>query len=372
MIDATPLDHFRLEDTRVTRRYFDKFARITRHLAQVAAVMQAEGRLAQADIVALGGYLVGLNHTFTALAQKYHFAGRESRSGQLTIDRIESGFPVHAELLEMANDAAQARAHLAGMPTVTDLKRQMVQQIVGDLTIPTTLQFALSQRLYYEELASRGQFWARNDPVAVFHSNREDRRRFLVHWAVYDSQVNLPTLYLMDLEDTGRASLPKDDRRWPLAQSHLMAQSVAGLKLMTIATGFDQDFGDLHPVRLRRFHVGPMYSSAFTQQTGPLRAVLEAAQSPAGEDWALAWTEEDLVTERVETVKSGWFGSVERQIFARDPFDAVAQDRGLSKMERSIIMPSRPFQALAELRPAGFADVRKFVAGDDGRVRGYR
>ena len=372
MIDATPLDHFKLEDTRITRRYFGKFARITRHLGQVAATMQTEGKLSKADIAALTGYLVGLNHTFTALAHKYHFAGRASHAGQLTIDRVESGFPVHAELLEMANDALQARQHLAGMPSADDLKRQMVQQIVGDLSIPTRLQFALSQRLYYEELAKGGQFWARNDPQAVFLSDRDDRRQFLVHWAVYDSQVNLPTLYLMDLEDTGRVSLPKDDRRWPLAQQHLMAQSVAGLKLMTIATGFDTDFDDLHPVRLRRFHVGPMYSSAFTRQTGPLREVLEVAQSPVGEDWALVWTEEDLRAERAETVKSGWFGSVERQIFARDPFDATAQDRGLSRMERSIIMPARPFQALAERRPAGFDNVRKFAVGDDGRVRGYR
>ncbi|MFZ3582989.1 hypothetical protein ACOI1H_12550 [Loktanella sp. DJP18] len=373
MVDTDlALDHFRLEDTRITRRYFGKFARITRHLGQVAATMHAEGRLSKPDIAALTGYLVGLNHTFTALAHKYHFAGRASHAGQLTIDRVESGFPVYQELLEMANDALQARSHLAGMPTADDLKTQMVRQIVGDLSIPTKLQFALSQRLYYEELAKGGQFWARNDPQAVFLSDRDKRRHFLVHWAVYDSQVNLPTLYLMDVEDSGRVGLPKDDRRWPLVQSHLTAQSLGGLKLMTIATGFDADFDDLHPVRLRRFHVGPMYSSAYTQQTGPLREVLDVAQSPEGDDWALAWTEEDLQAERVETVKSGWFGSVERQIFARDPFDATAQDRGLSRMDRSIIMPARPYQALAERRPAGFDDVRKFVVGGDGRVRGYR
>jgi hypothetical protein len=373
MTDADlALDHFKLEDTRVTRRYFDKFARITRHLSQVAATMQTEGRLSKADIGALAGYLAGLNYSFTALAHKYQFAGRASHAGQLTIDRVESGFPVYQELLEIANDALQAGQHLAGMPSVDDLKSQMIRQIVGDLTIPTRLQYAMSQRLYYEELVKGGQFWARNDPQAVFLSHRGDRRHFLVHWAVYDSQVNLPTLYLMDVEDTGRVGLPKDDRRWPMAQTHLMAQSIAGLKLMTIATGFDADFDDLHPVRLRRFHVGPMYSSAFTQQNGPLREVLEQAQSPVGEDWALVWTEEDLQTERVEQVKSGWFGTVERQIFARDPFDAGAQDRGVSRMDRSIIMPARPYQALAERRPAGFDDVRKFVVGDDGRVRGYR
>ena len=52
-----------------------------------------------------------------------------------------------------------------------------------------------------------------------------DRRRFLLHWAVYDSQVNLPVIYLMELEDSGQPALPKDQRRWPEVQAHLMAQS---------------------------------------------------------------------------------------------------------------------------------------------------
>ncbi|WP_342078127.1 hypothetical protein [Yoonia sp. SS1-5] len=365
-------DHMKLEDTRVTRRYFGKFARITEHLTKVAATMEAEGRFSRADIEALAQYLVGLNWTFTALSHKYHFSGRYAHAGALTFDRHESGFPVYQELLEMANDALQADRHLASQPSVDALKDQMVRVILGEQEIPTKLQFALSQRLYYEELARGGLFWARNDPQAVWIENKGDRRRFQIHWAVYDSQVNLPTIYLMDLEDSGRTGLPKDERRWPEAQAHLMAQSVAHLKLLTIAKGFDADFDDLHPTRLRRFHVGPMYSSAFTQQSGPLREVLKAAKAPVGEDWALVWTEEELVSARVEKVKSGWFGSVERQIFALDPFEGGGGDTGATRMERSLIMPQRPYQALAERNPPGFSQVHKFVVSDGGRVLSYR
>ncbi|MEJ6397441.1 hypothetical protein [Yoonia sp. 208BN28-4] len=366
------LDHFRLEDTRITRRYFGKFERITGHMNKVAATMEAEDRLDRRDITAIARYIVGLNLTFRSLAHKYHFSGRFEHAGQLTFDRIESGFPVYQELLEMANDALQAEKHLQTMPSADALKDQMVRTIVGEQAIPTKLQYALSQRLYYEELLKGGQFWARNDPEAIWIKNEGLRRHFQVHWAVYDSTVNLPVIYLMDLEDTGRTGLPKDQQRWPEVQAHLMAQSIHGLKLMTIATGFDEDFDDLHPVRLRRFHIGPMYSHAFTRQSGPLREVLEAANSPVGEDWAMVWTEEDLMSERTEHVKSGWFGSVERQIFARDPFEGPAGDAGVSRMERSLIMPERPYQALRERNPAGFRDVRKFVVSDSGRVLSYR
>lgn len=360
-----------LEDTHVTRRYFAKFARITDHLIKVAARMETEGHLARADINIIARYLLGLNYTFRALAHKYHFSGRFAHAGKLSFDRVESGFPVYQELLEMANDALQVRQHLETLPSVDDLKDQMIRVILRDQTIPSKLQYALSQRLYYEEMLKGDLFWARNDPQAIWVENRGDRRRFQVHWAVYDSQVNLPTIYLMDLDDTGRTGLPKDERRWPEVQAHLMAQSLAHLKLLTIAKGFDEDFDDLHPVRLRRFHIGPMYSHAFTRQSGPLRDVLAAARAPAGDDWALVWTEEELVSERVENVKKGWFGTVERQIFSRDVFGTGGADLGATQMERSIILPERPYQALAELDPPGFGQVRKFVVSDSGRVLSY-
>ena len=77
-------------------------------------------------------------------------------------------------------------------------------------------------------------------------------------------------------------------------------------------------------------------------------SVLAEAKSPVGEDWALAWTEEELLSERVTEERSGWFGTVERQIFALDPFAGQGAETGATRMERSLIMPERPYQALAE------------------------
>lgn len=369
----TLLDHFQLEDTRVTRRYFGKFEQITGHLGRVAAAMEAERRLTRAEVEVMARYLVGLTLTFRALAHKYHFSGRFAHAGKLTFDRVESGFPVFAELLTMANDALQAERHLREMRSEEALKDEMIRAILHDLEIPTKLQYALSQRLYYQELRRGGLFWAQNDPVAVWQGNpSEMRRNFLIHWAVYDSQTNLPTIYLMEVEDTGKVGLPKDERRWPEAQAHLIAQSLGGLKLLTIARGFDQDFDDLHPKRLRRFHIGPMYSSAFTRQAGPLREVLEAARAPVGEDWALVWTEEELTSADTVREKSGWFGTVQREVFALDPFAGQGAETGATRMERSIILPQRPYQALEERKPPGFSDVRKFVVSPNGRVLSYR
>jgi hypothetical protein len=364
--DQLVQDHAELYDTLVARRYFAKFDRITGHLGRVAAEVEAEGRLTRTEARVLGGYLKAVAATFRALSHKYLMTGRGEGASRLTIDRHESGFPVAQELMTMAVDAQQAARHLAGMPSETELKDRMVRQIVGDLTIPTALQFALSQRYYYEALAAGGMFWARNDPDAQWIENVGERRHYLVHWAVWDTQTNLPVVYLMDMEDSGRKPLPTDEFRWPQVQAALMAQSVGGLKLLTVATGFDKDFSDLHPKRLRRIILGPMYSASFTLQSGPISKVLEGAKAPEGEDWALVWTVEDLVSDREEEVKDGWFSSSQRQVYKLDP--VAGAELGATRQDRMIILPEKPYQVLVEQDPKGLRGLRKFVVGAGGRL----
>ena len=159
-------DHAELYDTEVARRYFAKFAGITGHLPRIAAELETEGRLTRLEARVIGGYVQAIAASFHALSLKYLMTGRDATAGRLTFDRHESGFPVAQELMVMANDAQQAGRHLAGMAADAELKDRMIRQIVGDLAIPTRLQFALSQRLYYEALQAGGLFWARNDPDA--------------------------------------------------------------------------------------------------------------------------------------------------------------------------------------------------------------
>ena len=368
------LDHVGLNDTFASRRYFAKFEGIMQHMLRVAGVMEAEGRLVREEVDILTRYAVALTHSFRALGYKYLLVGRDTGRffGSLTMDVRDSGFPVAEELMTMANDAQQARGHLANMPSVEGFKDQMVQTILGERKIPTKLQFALSQRLYYEELLKGELFWVRNDPeVQWLQTHVDGRRQYRLHWATYDSQVNLPVIYLMELDDSGATALPKDTRRWPEVQAHLSAQALGGLKLVTIARGFDQDFSDLHPKRLRRFHLGPMYSHAYTRQSGPLREVLAEANAPQGQDWAMVWTEEELISDRVVAEKAGWFSTVEREVFAVDPFGGAGVDLGATRSERAIILPQRPYQVLEEKNPPGFAGVRKFVVSPSGRVLQY-
>lgn len=368
----TPLtdDHATLTDPIAARHYFDAFARITGHLARVAAELEAEGTLVRLEARLLAAHAGRLAASFRALSLKYLMTGRVEGPlpGAPAFDRVDSGFPVAQELMTLAIDAAQAEASLRAMPPAAELKDRMVRQILNDLTVPGRLQFALSQRLYHEALVAGGLFLPRNDPEAQWVEDTGERRRFLVHWAVYDTQANLPLVYLMDLEDSGATALPADPERWPQAQAHLVAQSLGGLKLLTIAGGFDADFPDLHPKRLRRITLGPMHSHRFTLQSGPIAEVLRAADAPEAEDWALVWTIEDLTSAREEAAgRAGWFGrETVRQIWTLDPL--AGAETGATAMQRMMILPERVAQVLAEMARPGLAPYRKFVVGAGGRL----
>jgi len=250
----------------------------------------------------------------------------------------------------------------------------MINHILTEQSAPTQLQYALSQRIYYEYLAGKDLFLSQNHPQIIWVGKdiKAGRRNYLVHWASYDSQTNLPSIYMMELEDTSHRALPHDERRWPRVQSLLMAQAVSGLKLLTIAKGFDQDFDHLHPKLLRRFHLGPMHSHAFTQQHGPLRDVLAQADGAPGLDWALAWTVESLVSETTTKEKVGIFKSAERQVYALNKMDFKLADSGATDIRRSLILPHRAYQVLEEKNKADFDGVRKYVVGRNAKILSYK
>lgn len=365
-------DHQPLPDAAATRRYFAKFERIIAHLRAVTtATTDREGPLALIQVDVIESYLGALANTFTSLSYKHLMAQHVSNAlpQQLEIDRRNSGFPVYRELLQMANDMAQTDRHLSSMPDRETLKSEMVDHILTERTPPRALQFAMSQRIYFEQLRDRALYLSQNHPQAIWLDKADTagkREHFLIHWAVYDSQESLPAIYFMVVEDSGKTALPRDERRWPGVQSHLLAQSISALKLVTIASGVDKDFDDLHPKLLRRIHVGPMYSHAFTEQTGPLRDVLAEAAGEPGLDWALSWTTETLFSAKTERHSSGLFSEVEREVYHLDYYARSAAESGASRVDRSLIVPYRPYQVLADRDPPALRGIRKYVVGPQG------
>lgn len=342
---------------------------------QVALLSAKQRQITVPEAAIIQEYLEGLARTFTALSYKFLMANRsgDASAKLLSIDKSDSGFPVFGELMQMAADSLQADKHLKSMPDQERLKKDMVNHILTYQSAPTKLQYALSQRIYYELLDEGDLFLSQNDPQTMWVKGKrsDERQTYLIYWAKYDSTANVPHIYLMEVEDSGRKALPKDERRWPRVQAHLMAQAVSSLKLLTIARGFDRDFDDLHPKSFKRFHIGPMYSHAFTEQHGPLRDVLAEAVGQEGLDWALTWTVETLESGSVTREKTGMFSSADREVFKIHKNDPQAMEDGATQVRRSLILPHRAFQVLEEKNPVSLRGHRKYVVGANGQIITY-
>lgn len=366
-------EHRVLDSARDARRYFAKFDRIIGHLQAVARLSVDEKQISKTEGDILGQYLADLNNSFTALSYKYLMTNRSANSGKMSIDKTESGFPVFSEIIQLANDASQAKKHLKSLPDQDRLKKDMVSHILSEQSAPTALQYALAQRIYYETLDRQPLFLSQNHPQAVWIGKdlKKKKRRYIIHWAVYDSKTNVPAVYLMVVDDMSSRALPNDERRWPRVQDALMAQSVSELKLLTIAKGFDQDFKGLQPKSLRRFHLGPMHSHAFTEQHGPIRDVLANAIGQTGLDWALAWTVETLMSEGQQWVKTGIFNAEWRQVYKLDAYGLDGKTDGYTDINRSLILPHRAYQVMEEKYAPHFEGVRKYVVGRNDTILSY-
>ena len=121
-------DHKHLEGAQETRRYFAKFEGIIGHLHKVAAITMDEGLIARKEGEIVERYLERLAHTFRALSYKYLMTNRAAGSGKVSIDKTESGFPVFAEMIQLATDATQADVHLKSLPEQDRLKKEQENQ----------------------------------------------------------------------------------------------------------------------------------------------------------------------------------------------------------------------------------------------------
>ena len=123
---------------------------------------------------------------------------------------------------------------------------------------------------------------------------------------------------------------------------------------------------------LRRFHLGPMYSHAYTEQHGPLRDVLAEARGEPGLDWAVTWMLETLESEKKTVEKTGLFKTSQREIYKIDTLDPAAIEIGATDVVRALILPHRAYQVLKERNPPSLSRTRKYVVGENANIISYK
>ncbi len=367
-----PEARLELTDNDLCRRYFAKFEGILGHLHRVAwqeGPSGSRGALADLETECIETYLRRLGRSFTALSLKYLLTGliHHKLPANLEIDQTDSGFPMAQEIIRLAEDRERAKEKLADLPDQATLKSEIVDHLLKYKTMPRDLQFAMSQRVYYEMLRDENLFYSQSEPRFIVLDEVQDGvLTYLVHWAVFDRERNFPNIYLMVLKDSSHRHLTQDDRERDEVSRHLMSQSLSSLKLLTIASRFDKEFSTLHPKLLKRVHVGPLYSNRFTRHADPVQQILAEAAGEPGQDWVFCWTVEALFSKETRRTPSGFFGETLEEIFHLDIHSPEVFDAGASALERAMLLPHRPYQFLVESDLEQLKPIRKYVVGPDG------
>ena len=308
-------------------------------------------------------YVERLRAAFECWRMRLAFAER------FRINRTESGYPSHQDVLELTNDVRGAKERLAALPDGDALRADMVDHILSRRAFPRELQRTMAERVYLEHMEEADFFlpFVLPETVRVSVNPTTKRPYYVVHWGAFDGSANLPLVYVAMIEDSSEAMVRRlvrgaelnPDEPVPLPVGGLLnpdlahrfdawaeANSGYGLTPTTIATSLDEEFEHLHPKQLRRFVLGPFYSAGITEHGGRVPEVLARVRKEENA-WLLTWTmQETFSVGESEATRSFWSQTPARQRFHIDTDDLEATRMGVSHYEKHALVPHEAYQAL--------------------------
>jgi hypothetical protein len=326
---------------------------------------------------AIAPYVERLRESMKAWEHKFEVDSRLSLAKS-------SGFPSFDSVLSLENDSRNAVARLAEIPEMNDLKAEMVDHILRYKTFPTQIRQQLSERSYFERVERGSFFNAHILPQTIRVSVNPKNRRpyYVVTWGTYDGPNALPMIYMATIEDSSermcRALVTEDGRLNP---AHDLQLPIGGLlnhdyaaafdrfaasncdyalTLVTIATNLDKDFDFLHPKQLRRFVIGPFYSTAVEGESSGVSELLQRTRNPRRSDpWLLTWTTQEVFSKHERAARRGlWSFDPARDEFHIETRNLECLQQGVSSFEKHILVPHETYQALYATREA-----EKFFGG---------
>lgn len=309
------------------------------------------------------GYVERLRASFECWRLRLDFAER------FRVNRTESGYPGHQDVLELAQDARTADERLATLPAADAIRADMVDFIMRRREFPGELQRAMAERVYLEHMRAADFFqpFVLPETVRVSVNPKTGRPYYVVHWGAFDGSANLPLVYVATIEDSSDAMVRSlvrggrlnEDMPIPLPVGGLLnpnlanafdawaeANSAYSLSPSTIASSLDERFEGLHPKQLRRFVLGPFYSAGITEHGGRVNDVLARIRREENA-WLLTWTMQEVFSVgETEAKRSFWSQTPARQRYHIETNDLDAARMGVSAYEKHALVPHEAYQAL--------------------------
>ncbi len=338
-------------------------SQVRRALGALRSAVEQGTAITNAERHAVAHFVTRLHRTFEILGLR-HFYPRPDC--ELKIDTTDSGLVHFSALLELAGDLERRDRELAALASPEELKRRMLEQIVGHSLHPRELQLELMRRLYLEALEPDALFQGfLPGPLERVGRPEEPEPSYFWSFASYDRALNRPFVYLIYFAlDPDAAELAPDSDAMAAIRAAAESSAAGRVSLLAFSHRLDELLPSVRPRIVKRLCFGPYFAPGFTTGEGAFGELLASLSERL--PFALRWESETLISERETRVDAGWLSKGRlRQVFWV-PRSLDLSARGVSQLERFVLMPHWLAQ---RVRTAGLlADHQHLVVESDESV----
>lgn len=340
------------------------------YLAQMTLALRSVQRIflraAGADNLearAIDRYVARLESTFRLLALKHFYPSVDL---PLKIDTTDSGFFHFSTLIDLAADAKAKDALLSVMLPAQEIKREMAGRIIGHQAPVRDLQQQLARRAYLEALKA-DELLEPFTPGAMVPLLGDDAQHTgFWSFATYDRALNRPFVYLIYFVYDKKKPLE------PGSEDHLkLIEAAARLAngsttLLGFSNHLDETAGAVHPRIVKRLILGPYWAPGYTENEGDLGHLLEGNKHAL--PFVLRWETETLISDRELRIGKSLISKGRLKQVFWIPRDLDHSQRGVSRLERSVLVPHWLGQQIAQ---AGLLpDHTRYVIDKEDEVYG--
>ena len=324
-------------------------ARARLYLSQITLALRSLERLIQRsggdnlEARAIEHFVERLESTFRLLALKHYYASPDL---PLKIDSTDSGFFHFSTLLDLQADLKARDAVLGCMNSVASLKAEMVDRIVRHQGPVRDLQQQIAKRTYLEAIRGEDLFDPFvSGPLVPLRGESEEHTGFW-SFATYDKTLNRPFVYLVYFVYDRDRPLRQDSDDFVSLMTEASRLASGGLSLLAFSNQLDESVAPVHPRMVKRLILGPYWAPGYTQNEGELGQLLDG--QPDRMPFALKWETETLISDRELRIGQSFLSRGRLKEVFWIPRDLDHSQRGVSRLERSILVPHWLGQQMAE------------------------
>jgi len=368
-VDSSLNKKFIMLNNEKTREYFKKTNNISKMITNIVKhnINSDDSKKTTTDDAVILKHINLLNNTIYALSLKYKFNGLvdHKQNTIFNIDAMDSGYPLQKEILFLESDKNRSEELSKTLIKKEIIKEGLIHCALHYKSINTDLQYDLCMHDFYNFIKNNELFLSFNGFNITPLKDRDGIKRGIANWSVFDHETNLPSVFIMMFEYSGKEQLEEDSQVFKDMKMAAIENSYSPNKLMMVANRIDYALDNVHPKCLKKITVGPIYNGGITNHSPIIDNLLKGEGE---ENWILSWKKETILSKSTRTVSTGFFSSKQEEIYHIDGTNYDAMESGATEIENSIILTYDAYQKFDRSEKDLLKQFKKIIVSNSGEV----